>query len=207
MRGRRVITGRVAALVATGVVALGTQHAAGAAGPIKDEGGPARVVKPVTSGNETGDFLTGGTGTTLWTLALPAQAKCSGDTATNSFHTFTYVVPAAVDPGGMHFGAEGPDTAEAHPIFDDGGGPVIAVNTAPVTGQVLPVPYFTLEWGGDLTPFDSMSLPPGTYNIGIACGTAQGVVDKFWNVQETFVGDPKIATGAGAFAWTVLAAI
>jgi len=195
----------VALAVAGGLSVLAAPAASAA--PIKDEGGPAKVVKPVTSGTQTGDFLSSGTAATLWTLALPPQAKCSADTATSSFHTYTYVVPAAVDPAGLHFGSNGPDNnPNSYPLVDDGGSPIIAINTAPTTGQVLPVPYFTLQWGNPPTPFDATLIPPGTYNIGIACATAQGAVDKFWNVQEVFTGDPTVFSGANAFAWTVVPA-
>jgi len=201
---RRVVMGRVAALVATGVLALGGQQAASAA-PQKDPGGPARVVIPVSSGNVPGDFLTSGTAATKWTLALPQGASCSGDTATDNYHIFTYVVPSSVDPATLHFGSSGPsNNPQAFPLVDDGGSPFIAGNTGIGTGQVLPVPFTTLQWGNPPTPFDSTLIPPGTYNIGIACANGTGDNDKFWNAQETFTGDPTVFSGTNAFAWTVV---
>jgi len=192
-------------VVATGGLSLFGASAASAA--TANPGGPAKVVKPATSGNQQSDFLTSGTAATKWTLALPQGASCSGDTATNNYHIFTYVVPSTVDPATLHFGSSGPDNnPQAFPLVDDGGSPFIAGNTGIGTGQVLPVPFTTLQWGNPPTPFDSTLIPPGTYNIGIACANGAGVNDKFWNVQETFTGDPTVFTGTNAFSWTVVPA-
>jgi hypothetical protein len=197
---RRVITGRAAALIAVGALALGVPHPPGAAAAVKDEGGPARVVIPASSGTAPGDLLTSGDASTKWTLALPQAASCTGDTAIGNYHIFTYEAPSTVDPATLHFGNDGPDNNDqAHPLFDDGGAPFTAGATGLGTGQVLPVPFTTFMWGKPPSPFDSSNLPPGTYNIGVAC--ADAAMDKFWNVQETFTGDP-----AGTFAWTVVAA-
>jgi len=216
MRGRRFITGRVVAVMAAGVLLVVNQPVSGqtpaplpaavpcpeAARPCRDTGGPAVVT-------EQDGFtpLNSGTAATTWTLKLPQAASCSGDTAIGNFHVFTYVAPASVDPATLTFGSIGPkDNPAAFPLVDDGGSPFIAGNTGISTGQVAPVPFTRLRWGNPPTPFDSTVTPPGTYNVGIACADGAGANDKFWNVQETFSGDPTIATGAGAFAWTAAAA-
>ncbi len=194
---------KVTAKAAVGVMAvtgglslLGAQAAPAATA---NPGGPAIIT--------TSDFFTplnSGTAATVWSIKLPQAASCSGDTATNNFHVFTYVVPASVDPGTLRFGSDGPenDPNADFPLVDDGGSPQIALNTGIGTGQV-PVPLPRFQWGNPPTPFDSTLIPPGTYNVGIACADGAGVNDKFWNVQETFTGDPTVFTGPNAFAWTV----
>src|SRR5580698_5600353 len=37
--------------------------------------------------------LSSGGSTTVFTVDLPAQAACSGDTASNGYHVFSYLVP------------------------------------------------------------------------------------------------------------------
>jgi hypothetical protein len=195
----------VGVMAATGAISVYGVSAASAA--TANPGGPAKVVKPATSGTVPSDLLTSGDASTKWTLALPQGASCTGDTAINNYHVFTYVVPSTVDPGTLHFGNDGPDNnPQAFPLVDDGGSPFTAGATGVGTGQVLPVPFTTLQWGNPPTPFDASLIPPGTYNIGIACANGAGVADKYWNVQETFTGDPTVFTGPNAFAWTVVPA-
>lgn len=195
----------VGVMAVTGALSVFGVPAASAA--TANPGGPAKVVKPVTSGTQPGDFLTSGGASTKFTLALPQGASCSGDTAVNNYHIFTYVVPSTVDPGTLTYSGLGPsNNSQAFPLVDDGGSPFIAGNTGVGTGQVLPVPFTTLQWGNPPTPYDSSIIPPGTYNIGIACADATGATDKYWNVQETFTGDPTAFTGPNAFAWTVVPA-
>ncbi len=213
MRGRRVIMGRVGAVAITLGLVLVSKPASGdppdlgpaakpcAARPCRDPGGPAVITGP--------DFfipLNSGTGDTVWSIKLPPGASCSGDTAIDNFHVFTYVVPASVDPGTLKFGSGGPENnpATEFPLVDDGGSPQIALNTGIGTGQV-PVPALPrMKWANPPTPFDSSLIPPATYNVGIACADGAGAKDKFWNVQETFSGDPTVATGDNAFAWSVV---
>ncbi len=188
-----------AMMVTGGLSFLGAQAAPAATA---NPGGPAIIT--------TSDFFTplnSGGGDTVWSIKLPPGASCSGDTATNNFHVFTYVAPSTVDPATLHFGSAGPDNnPQAFPLVDDGGSPQIALNTGIGTGQV-PVPALPrMKWGNPPTPFDSSLIPPGTYNVGIACADGAGVNDKFWNVQETFAGDPTVFTGPNAFAWTVVPA-
>jgi hypothetical protein len=47
---------------------------------------------------------------------------------------------------------------------------------------------------------DTADLPPGTYNVGIACARGEGKVEKFWNARIDFAAS---ATDPGGFTWHV----
>ena len=85
--------------------------------------------------------LTTGGSATSWTLNLPAQAACSGDTASGGFHVYSYVVPSSVDPATLTFNpSTGPSSG--NPLVDTTGTAYMAANTATITGQVIQVPNF-----------------------------------------------------------------
>ena len=71
-----------------------------------DFGGAAsgtRAGDAVPTDPSTNATVTSGGSSTAWTLKLPGGAACSGDTATQAFHVYSFVVPAAVDPGTLTF--------------------------------------------------------------------------------------------------------
>jgi len=164
-------------------------------------GGPATVtlidhITPLSTGGSLTPF----------SFLLPPVASCSGDTANQAFHVFGYVVPSSVDPATINFSPEGPITPPGapqpyYPLFDDSGSPFAASNTAINTGQIVTVPSF--DWSrfsADGRP-DTVALPPGDYNVGIACADGNGAGDRFWNAVETFAPS---ADDPGGFIWTVV---
>jgi hypothetical protein len=160
--------------------------------------GNATILNPATN-----TALNSGGSQTTWTIGLPPQAHCTKDTATNAYHVYSYIVPAAVNPSTLSFSSTGPTdpTANAldYPLVDTFGSPYIAANTAPNTGQVIQIPNFNWAAFSIDARNATASLPAGTYNVGIACATGSGVEDVFWNVQETFTASTADANGE---TWT-----
>jgi hypothetical protein len=177
----------VSAAVAVAALVLVGTSSAGAAGT---NSGAAVPTNPADN-----TPLTSGGSATEWTLNLPAQAACSGDTANQGFHIFSYVVPASVDPATLTFNAaSGPSSG--NPLVDVTGSAYTAKNTAVNTGQVTQIPSFdwrlfaTTDQGGT-----RLALPPGGYNVGIACANTTGQGDRFWNVVVTFTASASDPNG------------
>jgi hypothetical protein len=176
--------------VAVGVLGFVGAPAAFAAGT---SAGSATVLDPATN-----KPLNSGGSQTTWTIGLPAQAHCTKDTATNSYHVFSYEVSTTTvpDPGTLTFSSAGPSAG--NPLYDTTAGPYISANTAPTTGQVIGLPNF--NWA--LFSPDGVAgiaNPNGVYNVGIACADATNQGDVFWNVVVTFAASTADPNGQ---TWT-----
>jgi hypothetical protein len=184
----RSIAGRAIAVgvLAFTTVVVGMAPAASAAGI---RSGDAVPTNPMTNAP-----VPNGGSSTSWTLNLPTQASCRGDTASQGFHVYSFIVPVAVDVGTLTFNpSTGP--SQGFPLIDNIGSPYIAANTAAVTGQVIQIPTFNFnlfastDQGGTKIP-----LPPGDYKAGIACANTTGQGDKYWETIFSFTangGDPN----------------
>lgn len=133
------------------------------------------------------DATAGGSGTTSFSLRLPAGAACSGDSLDGGYRVQSFMVPAGVDPASLTFGALGPLPTGSGAVFRQ---PLFAVNTVAHVnaatdkaeepggpGPIINVPNFSLE------VFTSVDLPAGEYRVGIACtkGPASPTqLDRFW---------------------------
>ncbi len=175
----------VGLLVLTAVV-VGMAPAASAAGV---PAGSAVTTNPGTNA----PLLSGGSATN-WTLDLPAQAACSGDTTHQGYHVYSFIVPVATDVGTLTFNpSTGPSSG--FPLVDTTGSAYLAANTATTTGQVIQIPNFnfnlfaTTSMGGT-----KLVLAPGTYKGGLACADSSGNGDRYWQTIFTFTangGDPN----------------
>jgi hypothetical protein len=170
----------------------------GASIPASFAGG-TRSGDAVPTDPQSNASVTSGGSSTAWTLKLPSGAACSGDTATHAYHVYSFIVPAAVDPGTLVFNpSTGP--SQGLPLVDATGSSFMAANTAQTTGQVVQVPAFNLtlfattDQGGA-----RLALPPGYYNVGLACANTLGQGDKYWSSQFTFVANTSDPNGE---VWT-----
>jgi hypothetical protein len=155
--------------------------------------GDAQVVDP-----NGGQPLTSGGSSTAFTLQLPSQAACTGDSTNSGYRVQSYMVPSTVDPGTLQFGNAGPTPTATganfrEPLFDTSTNPYVNAQTANQTspngpGPIINIPSF------NFAVFSPGDIPPNTYNVGIACtkgppSTTQQ--DKYWNVELTFTTDPQ----------------
>jgi hypothetical protein len=162
--------------------------------------GSATITNP-----SNGQPLNSGGSATTWTITLPAQAACSHDTASGFYHVESYIVPSTVDPSTLSFNSAGPTDPTSnqfdYPLYDTTGSAYANANTAPNTGQVVQIPSFNYAiFSINGSNGNALTLPAGTYNVGIACATNTGAEDKFWNVQETFTAD---GTDPNGEVWSV----
>ncbi len=204
LRHRRGAVARVllATLCVSGIVAAAATSGSGTAGAATLDG----VATTASPGTTT--YLSSGGSNTLFTVFLPPQAACSGDSATNGFRVFSYLVQAGTDvttitfPGGQpNFGANQYGLIESDGNFWED------QNTAPTTGQIIGIPN-DFQWEALITKglaLDSLlhqsSNTSGVWESGIACTNGSGVVTDYWNTQLTFSangGDPN------GFVWSAV---
>ena len=159
--GKRGVTRSVLGGVAIAVTALvGTAPAVAGAATV---GGIATVARPGLS-----TPVTSGGSATQFTLALPAQAHCSGDTATGGFHVYSYLIPAATDLHAVSF-VNHPSSGFG--LVDPLGTYYGPVNTAIGTGQIVSIPN-NFSWAPLVTQ-DGVALAQLLYTG--AGATASGV--------------------------------
>jgi hypothetical protein len=149
----------------------------------------------VTTNPATNASISSGGSATSWTLNLPGHASCSGDSATQGYHVYSFIVPAATDVGTLTFNpSTGPSSG--NPLVDSTGSAYMAANTAVTTGQVIQIPTFdfnlfaTTDMGGT-----KLALPPGDYKAGIACANTTGQGDKYWQTTFTFTANASDPNG------------
>ena len=148
--------------------------------------------------------LTEGGSSTPFTVALPAQAACTGDTASDGYHVYSYLVTQATDVSGVTFvghPSEGYGLFETAPTKYWG-----AQNTAPTTGQIIGIPN-NFEWASANIPLTTLlyagsgSSASGVWEAGIACANSSGVLTDNWNIEVTFTAS---STDPGGFTWTAV---
>ncbi|MGD0381479.1 MAG: hypothetical protein ABSC30_16005, partial [Acidimicrobiales bacterium] len=82
----------------------------------------------------TNNPLTSGGSATSFTVALPSQAACSGDTATDGYNIESYLVPQGTVPTSITFTGGVPSTGFG--FFSSNGTLFGPANTAINTGQI-----------------------------------------------------------------------
>ncbi|MBV8461980.1 MAG: hypothetical protein JO368_01705, partial [Acidimicrobiales bacterium] len=157
------------------------------------------VATPASQG--TTSYLASGGSTTEFTVALPAQAACSGDSATNGYRVFSYFVEAGTNVANITFPSGNPNFgANQYGLIEKAGNFWEDQNTAPTTGEIINIPN-DFEWEALITKglaLNSLlyqsSNTQGVWEAGIACTNSSGVVSDYWNSQFTFnkaSGDPN----------------
>lgn len=146
--------------------------------------------------------LGSGGSTTVFTVTLPANAACTGDTASKGYHVYSYLVPKGTSPSSVTF-VNSPSTG--YGFVDNTGLYYGPANTAIGTGQIVSIPQ-NFQWAPLVTD-DGVTLAQllsgpsaGVWEAGIACADTTGHLSDNWNTEITFSassGDPN------GFVWTV----
>jgi hypothetical protein len=146
--------------------------------------------------------LASGGSATPFTITLPANAACDGDTASDGYHVYSYLVPEGTTITGLTF--------TTHPssgggLFNGSGNYYGPANTAIGTGQIVSIPT-TLAFAANVTKgvislssLLSSGTSPGVWETGIACANTSGVLTDYWNAQVTFTASGSDPNG---FTWT-----
>ncbi|MGD0381472.1 MAG: hypothetical protein ABSC30_15970 [Acidimicrobiales bacterium] len=181
----------VRAAMTGGVVALCAAPATAYASTLN---GTATITDPALN-----PLSSGGSGTSF-SVALPAQAACTGDTASDGYHVFSYLVPQGTSPTTISFNTGFPSTG--YGFFSSIGTYYGSANTASTTGQIIGIPDF--EWGPAIHGDGLTSAllynggTSGVWEAGIACANSSGVVTDYWNTEITFTSSN---TDPDGFVW------
>ncbi len=117
------------------------------------QGGVATITSPATAMP-----LASGGSATVFTVALPTAAACSGDTANKGYHVYSYLEPAGTNITSITF-INFPSAG--YGFVDSGGTYYGAANTAINTGQIVNIPT-NFEWdklvtsGGGVVPLSTL---------------------------------------------------
>ena len=155
-------------------------------------GGTATIAAP---GATARGALGAGGSSTMFTVALPANASCPADTAHHGYHVYSYLVPKGTDLSAVKF-IDFP--SRGYGLVDTAGSYYGAINTALGTGQIIGIPN-DFEWGplagsdGGAVPLSKLVGGPshGVWEAGIACATTRGALARYWNTQVTFTADAR----------------
>ena len=167
-------------------------------------------IATIASPGTTTPLASGGSAT-QFTVSLPPQAACSGDTATGGYHVFSYLAPQGDGPLRVSFPGGVP--IEGLGLVDTLGTYYGPVNTAIGTGQIIGIPndfewapmitnsYIALTGAGGLLYTGSGSTASGVWEAGIACANASGAPIDNWNTEVTFSASSSDSNG---FVWSAV---
>ena len=139
------------------------------------------------------------------TITLPAQAACTGDTATGGYHVYSYLVQAGTDVTTVTFQ---PSPSAGYGILDTTGTYYGPANTAINTGQIIGIPnnfqwsQLTAASGFGLSVSDLLySGTTGSWTTGLVCANSTGHVTDYWTTPVTFTASNSDANG---FTWAAV---
>jgi len=134
-----------------------------------------------------GEPLSSGGSSTLYSLRLPDDAACPGDSASGNWLVQSFLIPVGDDPGAIKYGVVGPEDTQF---------PLFAFDTRPYVHQVTQVSSSTEAPGViSLLPaltfsvFEPGYIPPGTYRIGVAC-TFFRATARYWDTEIVIEAQP-----------------
>jgi len=125
---------------------------------------------------------------TEFSLELPENAVCPGDSEHDSWRVQTFIAPAAVDTGKLDYGVVGPTGEHQYAVYDTFTAPLVDVLTVPNPGPGQPAII------GEFPPMSFAVFPPGElvagpYRIGVAC-TYFGKTANYWDTEIVIAAAP-----------------
>ncbi len=164
----------------------------------------------ITSPGTTTEINSGGSAT-QFTVTLPAQAACDGDTATDGYHVYSYLLPQGTPLSGVSFAGGSPTKGLG--LFEAVGTYYGPVNTAIGTGQIVGIPndfewapmiadaYLPLTGAGGLLYSGSGATASGIWEAGLTCANTDGVPVDNWNTEVMFTASSSDPNG---FVWSAV---
>ncbi|HTZ09228.1 MAG TPA: hypothetical protein VMB72_09150 [Acidimicrobiales bacterium] len=190
----------MALVVGVGLVVGGLIRDSGTPALASTLGGTATITDPSLTP------LSSGGSTTLFSVTLPTDAACSGDTATDGYHVYSYLVPEGTEITSITFSTH---PSVGYGFVNNTGIYFGPVNTAITTGQIISIPT-NFEWapllsdGVSLTGSSTALLYSGTTGVweaGLACAQSDGTLSDYWNTQVTFSASGADPNG---FVWSAV---
>ncbi len=139
--------------------------------------------------------------TTPFTVTLPSGAACSGDTATDGYHVYTYMVTQGTGIAALTFIGH---PSAGYGIYNNSNTYQGPFNTAPSTGVVQTLSV-NLEWGPAVVagkiPLATLLANGGVWEVGVACANSTGALTDNWNIEITFSASGSDPDG---FVWSAV---
>ena len=156
--------------------------------------GAVTVVQPANQNR----LLSGGTETTLFSLRLPADAACPGDSRNDDWRIQSFIIPANDDPLDLEYGLVSPEGQDRYPLFMADTTTYMQVFLRPNDGPgkpgvIEPVPPLSFS------ALESGTVATGSYRIGLAC-TYFRQTARVWDALVDLEIEPN---GSAGFAWSV----
>lgn len=161
--------------------ALWIDAAAAMAAPA-EAAGKVTITQPASSAR-----ITRGGSSTPFTMRLPDNASCPGDSADDDYRVQSFLVPDGVDPGTVRYKSQGPDVPNAWAVYKVTTSAYIQEQTADAKEMGDPGPILALP-ALFFGVFDG-ALLPGKYHMGVACSLYNETV-KYWATDIEFKADP-----------------
>ncbi|HSL74725.1 MAG TPA: hypothetical protein VK853_09660 [Ilumatobacteraceae bacterium] len=185
----------VVGCIALGGLASPATSAASVDAPV--DAGAVQLLNPDTRAE-----LTSGDSNTAFTIGLPPDASCPGDSANDDWRIQSFLVPASDDPGALRYGIIRADGEGRFAIYTVQTQPYVHAltgqNPAPgLPGRIPTIP--PLSFG----VFPAGTLEMQNYRLGIAC-TLYRETAKFWDTEITLSAAPEVQPGE--FRWQVVGA-
>ena len=146
------------------------------------------------------DPIDSGSHATSFSLRLPPDSTCPGDSMNDDWRLQTFVVPSSDDPGELTYyvtGPAGPEddarvslyTTEGRPFVDE----LLGANARPgLPGEIPQFPPLSFK----RLPVDY--LPTGSYLLGVACTDRDGRTQKYWDTTI------ELTASAASMEWRVV---
>lgn len=199
---KRLVSGIAATAVVSGtfaaLVAVPMAEASHLSGGTNDIVTPLGA--PLASGGSATPFQ--------FKLPIGSAAFCTGDSTNSGYRIQSYLVPLSVDLDTLRFDSSGPVPVAGQfrdSMYETSGSAFVNRTTANQTvangpGQITqPLPDFSF---GIYDPGAGFPLPPGAYNIGIACtlgASSPTQLDKYFNTVVTI--STNLADSPGQINW------
>ena len=198
----RIRSFRLAAAVAVALAGLTTLVAEGV-----NQASASTLNGIATTASPAGQtYLASGGSNTDFTVTLPANAACTGDSAHNGYHVWSYLVEKGANVAATTFNADtGP--SQGLGLYESDANYYGPANTAQTTGQIIGIPN-DFQWGaavagGDFTAAQLLYTggTSGIWEGGIACANGSGVLSDNWNTEITFTASGSDPNG---FTWSAI---
>lgn len=199
---RRLTLARLRVVAAGLLAATGLVLVSAGSADASTVDGVATVTAPGTT-----TPLPSGASTAQFTVTLPPQAACTGDTATGGYHVFSYLVTKGTALSSVTYIAF---PTAGYGFVNTLGTYYGPANTAISTGQIIGIPN-DFEWAPLVTKdgvtlatllySGSGSSASGIWEAGLLCANSAGAVVDNWNTELTFSASSSDPTG---FVWSAV---
>lgn len=124
----------------------------------------------------------------VFTLRLPPDASCPGDSANDGYRVQTFIMPAADDPGALTYESTKPAGEGRWGLYQPNTRPYVQglteMNQGPgQPGRIGGLPVFTFAI------YPPELFEDGEYRIGVAC-TRYNRTERFWHTTIALANDP-----------------